>query len=178
MLNNFYVTTPIYYVNDKPHIGHAYTSIAADFFARFNRLAGRRAFFLTGTDEHGTKVAEAAAAASKSPQEFCDEVVTHFMDTWKALGLAHDYFVRTTDERHVKAVSKLLMVLKGAKGPDGRDVIAGPTEPWTWQIAELFKIEKGKIRRIEAVLHRCPYGMNSGWSTYEQGMSDQIQYIK
>jgi len=64
------------------------------------------------------------------------------------------------------------------KVPDGRDVISGPTEPWTWQIAELFKIEKGKIRRIEAVLQRCPYGMNSCWSTYEQGMSDQIQIIK
>jgi hypothetical protein len=64
------------------------------------------------------------------------------------------------------------------KSPDGRDVVAGPTEPWTWQVAELFKIEKGKIRRIEAVLQRCPYGMNSGWSTYEQGMSDQIQIIK
>ena len=64
------------------------------------------------------------------------------------------------------------------KSPDGRDVVAGPTEPWTWQIAELFKVEKGKIRRIEAVLQRCPYGMNSGWSSYEQGMSDQIQFIK
>jgi hypothetical protein len=62
--------------------------------------------------------------------------------------------------------------------PDGRDVIAGPTEPWTWQIAELFKIENGQIRRIEAILHRCPYGMNSGWSTYEQGMSTEIQDIK
>jgi hypothetical protein len=61
---------------------------------------------------------------------------------------------------------------------DGRDVIEGPAEPWTWQIAELFKVEKGKIRRIEAVLHRCPYGMNSGWSSYEQGLSDQIQIIK
>jgi hypothetical protein len=64
------------------------------------------------------------------------------------------------------------------KAPDGRDVVSGPVAPWTWQIAELFKIEKGKIRRIEAVLQRCPYGMNSGWSTYEQGMSDQIQIIK
>lgn len=63
------------------------------------------------------------------------------------------------------------------KAPDGRDIVAGPTEPWTWQIAELFKVEKGNIRRIEAVLHRCPYGMNSGWSTYQQGMSDQIQII-
>ena len=64
------------------------------------------------------------------------------------------------------------------KSPDGRDVVAGPTEPWTWQIAELFKVEKGKIRRIEAVLQRCPYGMNSGWSTYEKGMSDEIQIVK
>jgi hypothetical protein len=64
------------------------------------------------------------------------------------------------------------------KTPDGRDVVAGPTEPWTWQQAELFKIEKGKIRRIEAVLQRCPYGMNSGWSTYEQGISDRIQSIR
>jgi hypothetical protein len=64
------------------------------------------------------------------------------------------------------------------KTPDGRDMGAGPTEPWTWQQVELFKIEKGKIRRIEAVLQRCPYGMNSGWSTYEQGMSEQIQSIR
>lgn len=64
------------------------------------------------------------------------------------------------------------------KTPDGREVVAGPTEPWTWQQAELFKIEKGKIRRIEAVLQRCPYGMNSGWSTYEQGMSEEIQNIR
>jgi methionyl-tRNA synthetase len=123
VLNNFYVTTPIYYVNDKPHIGHAYTSIAADFFARFNRLAGRESFFLTGTDEHGTKVADAAEEAAKSPQDFCDEVVTHFMDNWKVLGLTNDYFVRTTDERHVKGVCKLLSVLKEAKTPDGREAI-------------------------------------------------------
>ncbi len=64
------------------------------------------------------------------------------------------------------------------KTPDGRDVVQGPTEPWTWQIAELFKVEKGNIRRIEAVLQRCPYGMNSGWSTYEQGMSEEIQIVK
>ena len=66
----FYITTPIYYVNDRPHIGHAYTTIAADLLTRFHRLEGRDAFFLTGTDEHGTKVAEAAAAAGLSPQEF------------------------------------------------------------------------------------------------------------
>ncbi|MCP4568215.1 MAG: methionine--tRNA ligase [FCB group bacterium] len=123
MLKNFYVTTPIYYVNDKPHIGHAYTSIAADYFSRFHRMAGRKSFFLTGTDEHGTKIAETAAAAGVSPQELCDDVVAHFKDTWKTLGLSHDYFVRTTDERHKKAVEKLLTVLKQAKTPDGRDAV-------------------------------------------------------
>jgi methionyl-tRNA synthetase len=122
-LKNFYVTTPIYYVNDKPHIGHAYTSIAADFFSRFHKMAGRKSFFLTGTDEHGSKVADTAAAAGKSTQEFCDEVVEHFQESWKTLGVEHNYFVRTTDERHIKAVQKLLLVLKDAKTPDGQDVI-------------------------------------------------------
>ena len=123
MLKNFYVTTPIYYVNDKPHIGHAYTSVAADYLARFHQMAGRNTFFLTGTDEHGSKIAETAEAAGKSPQALCDEVVVQFKDTWKILGLRNDYFVRTTDERHVKAVEKLLTVLKEAKTPDGQDVI-------------------------------------------------------
>lgn len=123
VLNNFFVTTPIYYVNDKPHIGHAYTSIAADVLARFHRLAGRESFFLTGTDEHGTKIAESAAAAGKTPQALCDEVVEQFKDTWRTLGLSHDYFVRTTDARHMAAVQKLLTVLKGATAPDGREAV-------------------------------------------------------
>ncbi|MCK5125797.1 MAG: methionine--tRNA ligase [candidate division Zixibacteria bacterium] len=123
MLKNFYITTPIYYVNDKPHIGHAYTSIAADYFTRFHRLAGRESFFLTGTDEHGSKIDESAKAIGKPTQVFCDEVVEHFKDTWKVLGLQNDYFVRTTDKRHIKAVEKFLMILKGAKTPDGQDVI-------------------------------------------------------
>jgi len=123
VLNNFFVTTPIYYVNDKPHIGHAYTSIAADVLTRYHRLAGRDSFFLTGTDEHGTKIAESAAAAGKTPQALCDEVVEQFKETWKALGIGNDYFVRTTDARHVAAVQKLLTVLKGAAAPDGREAV-------------------------------------------------------
>ncbi|MEZ5360292.1 MAG: methionine--tRNA ligase [Candidatus Zixiibacteriota bacterium] len=123
MLKNFYVTTPIYYVNDKPHIGHAYTSIAADFLARFHALAERKTFFLTGTDEHGSKIAETAEAAGKTTQQFCDEVKVHFEETWKTLGLRNDYFVRTTDQRHIEAVEKLLTILKKAKTPDGQDVI-------------------------------------------------------
>ncbi|MFH1698979.1 MAG: methionine--tRNA ligase [Candidatus Zixiibacteriota bacterium] len=122
-MNNFYVTTPIYYVNDKPHIGHAYTSIAADFLSRFHKIAGRKSFFLTGTDEHGSKVADTAAAAGKSTQDFCDEVVQKFRESWKTLGLDNNYFVRTTDERHIRAVQKLLTILKEAKTPDGQNVI-------------------------------------------------------
>jgi len=120
---DFYVTTPIYYVNDKPHIGHAYTSIAADFLSRFHRLAGQESFFLTGTDEHGAKVAEAAAALSKSPQELCDEVVKEYKETWRTLGLSNDYFVRTTDARHVHAVTRFLTVLKNASTPDGQEAV-------------------------------------------------------
>ncbi len=123
MLKNFYVTTPIYYVNDKPHIGHAYTTIAADFLARFHRLAERQSFFLTGTDEHGSKIAETAEARGIEPQQLCDDVVGQYKKTWKHLGLDYDYFIRTTDERHEKAVLKLLSVLKKARTPTNQDVV-------------------------------------------------------
>jgi len=119
----FYVTTPIYYVNDKPHIGHAYTTIAADLLARFHRLAGRDSFFLTGTDEHGSKVAEAAAAAGLSEIQFCDRTVETFKTAWKNLDIAYDDFIRTTSERHLKAVWKILDAMREAKTEDGRDVV-------------------------------------------------------
>lgn len=123
MSRPFYVTTPIYYVNDRPHIGHAYTTIAADLLARYHRLAGRQAFFLTGTDEHGTKIAEAAREAGLSEQEFCDRTVQTFLHAWKALDINNDYFIRTTSERHKNAVRKLLDVLRTAKTPEGQDVV-------------------------------------------------------
>jgi len=155
-LKNFYVTTPIYYVNDRPHIGHAYTSIAADFFARFNRLAGRDSFFLTGTDEHGTKVANAAETAGKDTQTFCDDVVTHFVQAWKDLGLDYSYFVRTTDERHVKAVQKLLMALKEAKDPDGREVIyPGTYEGLYCTSCEKFLTESEMVDG-KCAIHKTP----------------------
>lgn len=119
----FYVTTPIYYVNDKPHIGHAYTTIAADLLARFHRLAGRDSFFLTGTDEHGTKVAEAAAAAGVSEIEFCDKTVETFKQAWTNLDIAYDGFIRTTSKRHEKAVWKILDAMRAAKTEDGQDVV-------------------------------------------------------
>jgi methionyl-tRNA synthetase len=119
----FYITTPIYYVNDVAHIGHAYTTIAADVLARFHRLAGREAYFLTGTDEHGTKIADAARARGMSPQAFCDSIVERFQAAWKNLDIEYDYFLRTTSKRHEEGVIKILDVLRTAKTPDGQDVV-------------------------------------------------------
>lgn len=123
MSKPFYVTTPIYYVNDRPHVGHAYTTVAADMLARFHRLAGREAFFLTGTDEHGDKIAEAAAAAGMSEIEFCDKTVQTFKHAWENLGIEYDYFIRTTSERHTKAVHKILDAMRVAKTAEGEEVI-------------------------------------------------------
>ncbi|HEX2480125.1 MAG TPA: class I tRNA ligase family protein, partial [Geminicoccaceae bacterium] len=103
----FYVTTPIYYVNDAPHIGHAYTTIACDAIARFARLEGRRVRFLTGTDEHGQKVEKAAAAAGKAPQAFTDEVSQRFRDLARRMQITNDDFIRTTEPRHRIGVQAL-----------------------------------------------------------------------
>eukprot|EP00752_Nemacystus_decipiens_P002370 g2239.t1 len=103
----FYVTTPIYYVNDKPHIGHAYTTLACDVIARFMRLDGREVMFLTGTDEHGQKVEASALKADKSPQQFCDEVSQEFRDLLGTMNFSNDRFVRTTDASHKAAASAL-----------------------------------------------------------------------
>jgi methionyl-tRNA synthetase len=119
----FYITTPIYYVNDRPHIGHAYTTIAADLLARFHRLAGREAFFLTGTDEHGTKVAEAARDAGLSEQDFCDRTVETFKKAWKNLDIEYSYFIRTTSERHLHAVNKILDAMRAARTDKGEEVV-------------------------------------------------------
>ncbi len=110
-MKKFYVTTPIYYVNDKPHIGHSYTTIAADVLTRYHKLIGDDTFFLTGTDEHGTKVQKSAEEAGKSPQKFCDEVAEQFRKAWKALNIQYDNFIRTTDSKHEKAVSRVLQEL-------------------------------------------------------------------
>jgi methionyl-tRNA synthetase len=100
----FYLTTPIYYVNDVPHVGHAYTTVAADVLARWHRLCGDDVFFLTGTDEHGAKIAQAAEKNRQSPREFCDHIVAEFAAAWKDLGITNDRFIRTTDPVHEKAV--------------------------------------------------------------------------
>ncbi len=103
----YFITTPIYYVNDKPHIGHAYTTLACDVVARFMRLDGREVFFLTGTDEHGQKVEQSAAKAGKTPQAFVDEVSQNFRALADAMGFSHDLFIRTTGAAHQAAVQAL-----------------------------------------------------------------------
>ncbi len=106
--NSFYVTTPIYYVNDKPHIGHSYTTLLADVLARYHRLMGTPTFFLTGTDEHGQKVQKAADQNKISPKEHCDRTVVRFKELWKKLEITDDYFIRTTDESHKAVVREIL----------------------------------------------------------------------
>ncbi len=103
-----YITTPIYYVNAEPHLGHAYTTIVADTYSRFRRLQGEKVRFQTGTDEHGDKIAEAAAREGVSPKEYVDRISGMFRDTWPLLGVAPDNFIRTTDAKHMSTVQKIL----------------------------------------------------------------------
>ena len=124
-LGKFYITTPIYYVNDKPHIGHAYTTILADIMARWHRLSGDSVFFLTGTDEHGEKVEAAAAKAGQTPQRFVDSIVGTYVEAWKKLGISYDGFVRTTSPEHVRTVQEFIRRIK-ANG----DVYKGQYEGW------------------------------------------------
>lgn len=107
----FYVTTPIYYVNSSPHVGHTYTTVAADVLARAFHQTGKDVFFLTGTDEHGEKIAKAAEEAGRTPKEFCDEISGKFRNAWDTLSISYDYFIRTTDKIHEDAVKKFLTKL-------------------------------------------------------------------
>ena len=108
---NFYITTPIYYVNGDPHVGSAYTTIAADVMARYKKTQGYDVYFLTGTDEHGQKVEETAKAKGMTPQEWTDLMAPRFVEMWKALNIKNDDFIRTTQERHKKAVKKILQTV-------------------------------------------------------------------
>ena len=107
-MNKFYITTPIYYVNDKPHIGHAYTTILADVIARYNRLQNKKVFFLTGLDEHGQKVQEAAKKNGLDPKTHCDNMAPRFKNLWNKLNISNDGFIRTTNSNHIKVVKEIL----------------------------------------------------------------------
>ncbi|HEX4069216.1 MAG TPA: class I tRNA ligase family protein, partial [Candidatus Babeliales bacterium] len=109
--NSFYVTTPIYYVTAKPHLGSLYTTLLADVIARWNKLLGKDTFFLTGTDEHGQKIAQAAAAAHKEPKDFVDSFIRDYKDAWQLYDVQYDKFIRTTDEYHIKGAQQFTTAL-------------------------------------------------------------------
>jgi len=111
-MNKFYITTPIYYVNDKPHIGHTYTTVVVDVLARWHKIQKDQVFFLPGTDEHGAKIAAAAAAVGKSEKEFVDEKTQSFKDVWQKLNIEYNNFLRTTDPAHIAAVQTAIQHLK------------------------------------------------------------------
>jgi methionyl-tRNA synthetase len=117
--DTFYVTTPIYYPNDVPHIGHAYTTVATDFVSRYHRLRGEKVLFLTGTDEHGKKVPQAAAEQGLDPQAFVDQMEPKWREVWELLDIAYDDYIRTTEPRHEEAVRQLLTAVY----ENGRDDI-------------------------------------------------------
>ncbi|MDP3964908.1 MAG: class I tRNA ligase family protein [bacterium] len=145
MSKRFYITTPIYYVNDRPHVGTAYTTIAADVVARWHRQRGDEVFFLTGTDEHGAKAAESAAKAGKSPEEFTAEIAQLFQLAWKNLNIKYDDFIRTTEKRHARSVEKFMQLLK-----DNDAIYKGTYEGLYCVGCEKFITEK------ELVDGKCP----------------------
>ncbi len=158
----FYITTPIYYVNDIPHIGHTYTTIIADVLNRFQKLSGNKVFFLTGTDEHGQKVEKAATERGLKPIELADQVVGRYKDLWKDLNISYDFFIRTTEPFHEKGVQKIFRKLM-EKG----DIYKGIYKGWYCVsdenfLAEDVPLEKGgyKIcpdcgKRADVVSEEC-----------------------
>src|SRR3990172_2238874 len=145
MARTFYITTPIYYVNDVPHIGHAYTTIAADTLARYHRLLGHPVFFLTGTDEHGQKVEKAAQERGLTPKEHADRMTRNFERLWTKLEISNDAFIRTTDKEHIAVVQELLLRLY-----DKGEMERGSYEGWYCTPDERFWTEK------EIVDGKCP----------------------
>ena len=145
MSKPFYITTPIYYVNAEPHLGHAYTTIVADVLNRFHTLAGLKSFFLTGTDEHGDKIAEAAEKTGQSPSEYVDRMSALFRNLWPKLNISNDYFVRTTDQAHQETVKQILGIVK-----DKGDIYFSDYEGLYCFGCERFYTEK------ELVEGKCP----------------------
>lgn len=139
-MTRFYITTPIYYPSDKLHIGHSYTTVAADALARYHRRRGHETYFLTGTDEHGQKIERAAAAAGKTPKQFVDEIVAWIKSLWEALNISYDDFIRTTDARHEQGVQKIFLRLY-----EQGDIYKSSYEGWYCTPCETFWLE-GKLK--------------------------------
>jgi len=144
MPGKFYLTTPLYYVNDIPHIGHAYTTIAADVLARYKRMMGYEVHFLTGTDEHGQKVWKAAQDQGKKPKQFVDEIVKRFQSAWEALNISYDDFIRTTEERHEEVVQKIFSKLL-----EQGDIYKGEYEGWYCVYCESYWAEAETTEDME-----------------------------
>jgi methionyl-tRNA synthetase len=144
-MNKFYVTTPIYYVNARPHLGHTYTTLAADVLARYHRMIGDNTFFSTGTDEHGTKIEQKAKEEGKKPREYVDEVAALYKMAWDEMNVSNNEFIRTTDENHIDAVRNALRYMY-AKG----DIVKDKYEGWYCVGCEQFKNEK------DLVDEKCP----------------------
>ena len=177
-MKKFYLTTPIYYVNAKPHIGHAYTTLAADVLARYQKKTNPDAeiFFLTGTDEHGTKIAQAAQKSGQSEQAFCDSVSGEFQEAWKKLEIDYDYFIRTTSKAHKNFASDILVKLK-EKGYLVEDSYKG----YYCAGCEAFKnkreLEKGNICPDHKT--KCEFISEKAWffklSEFENKVRDLIE---
>src|SRR6266545_171900 len=149
----FFITTPIYYPNDVPHIGHAYTSVAADFIARYHRLRGDEVFHLTGTDEHGLKLQRAAEAAGKDPRTFVDEMEPRWREVWARLDIGNDDYIRTVEARHERAVVKLLEAVHG----NGRDdIYLGMYEGLYCVSCELYYVEGDLLEGGLCPIHERP----------------------
>lgn len=168
---NFYVTTPIYYVNDKPHIGHAYTTILADVIARFHRTNQQKVFFLTGLDEHGQKVQQAAEKREMDPQAHCDDLAPRFLQLWEKLGIQYDDFIRTTEDRHKKIVQQVLQAVY-----DKGDIYTDEYEGWYSVSEERFITDKekesGQFRDVKRIKEKNYFFK---MSKYQQQLIDYIQ---
>ena len=169
-MNTFYITTPIYYVNDKPHIGHAYTTILADVLTRFHRNAGEDVFFLTGLDEHGQKVQQAAENRNVDPKQHCDEMAPRFLELWEKLHIKNDDFIRTTETRHVKVVQEILQQVY-----DNGDIYEDEYEGLYSVSEERFITEKeaesGEFRDIKKLKEKNYFFK---MSKYQQTLIDHI----
>ena len=194
MKKTYYITTPIYYVNDSPHIGHAYTTLSCDVLARFNRLEGNDVFFLTGTDEHGQKVDKAAKDKGVDPQSFCDEVSLRFRDLAKFMNYSNDDFIRTTEPRHKKACTELWKRLEKnghiyldkyagwysvrdeafyqeSELVDGKAPTGAPVE-WTEEESYFFDLSKWEGKLLEF------YDKNPDFIMPESRRNEVISFVK
>jgi methionyl-tRNA synthetase len=159
----YYLTTPIFYVNDAPHIGHAYTMVASDALARFMRLDGRKVHFLTGTDEHGQKVEKSARAAGVDPQTFCDRVSQNFRDVATLMNVSNDDFIRTTEPRHIRASQALWRKVAATKTPKGNDnIYLGKYSGWYAVRDEAFYGEEELTTGADGI-KRAPSGAEVEW---------------